>query len=134
MLHIATWSCNLQWFQNDLCSRCRKQNRALLFAIFASPRELQGKLLIGHVTRCNLPAACLATPLQHKLKRKLHRITLAVKLGSTFSTIAEIFLNRCKLHPETKTCFLKPLEIAARHYNVLDVSCNLQLTIPLKEV
>ena len=40
-------------------------------------------------TCCNPPA----TPLQHKLQSKVHRVTLAIELGSTFATIAEIFLT-----------------------------------------
>ena len=35
----------------------------------------------GHVTRHNLPASCLITPLRDKLQEKLHRVTLA--LGSS---------------------------------------------------
>ena len=47
------------------------------------PKKLLDKFHRGHVTRCDLPATFLATPLQHKLQRKLHRVTLAVELDST---------------------------------------------------
>ena len=57
-----------------------------------------------HVTRCNQPGTSLATPLQYKLQRKLHRLTLAVELSSTFC-------NDCR-------DFLKLLQVAARDCSV----------------
>ena len=44
-----------------------------------------------HVTHCKLPTTCLATPLQHKSQRKLHRVTLAVELSSTFCNACRDF-------------------------------------------
>ena len=55
---------------------------------------------------------CLTTPSQHKM----HSVTLAVELDSTFSTIAEIFL--------------KPIQVRSRDCNVLSetiASCSLRL-------
>ena len=86
------------------CNRCRRYNGALLCAIVASLKKSRDKLERGNVTRCKLPATFLATPLQHKLKRKLHCGTLAMELNSTFC-------NDCK-------DFLKPLQVAARDCNV----------------
>ena len=76
------------------------------------PKMLQDKLQRWHVRCSNLPAAFLATPLQHKLQRKLHLLTLAVKLDSTSC-------NDCRN-------FLEPLQVAAQDCNVYYVSCNLQ--------
>ena len=42
--------------------------------------------------------------LQHKLQRKLHRVTLVVELCCTFATIEEIFYNHCKLQLGIATC------------------------------
>ena len=53
----------------------------------SKPQKLRENLLRGHVTRGNLLATCLTTPLQHKLARKLHSETLAVELSSTFATV-----------------------------------------------
>ena len=53
-------------------------------AVVACPKKLRNKLQRGHFTRCNVSATCLATPSQHKLQRKFHRVTQAVELGSTF--------------------------------------------------
>ena len=74
-----------------LCNRCKPKKVA---------RQVANEGML-HV------ANGLATPMQHKLQIKLHRLTLAVELGSTFC-------NDCR-------DFLKQLQVAARH-----VSCNLQ--------
>ena len=56
-----------------LCNRCKPKKVA---------KQVAKRL--GHVTRCNLPATCLAALLQHKLEIELHRVLLAVELGSIF--------------------------------------------------
>ena len=118
-------------FQNNPGNRCVRYKRALLRAIVASPKKLRdklrNKLQRGHVRRCNLPATCLATPLQDKLQIKLHCETLALELSSTFC-------NDCRDS-------LKPLKSAARDCHVFfenigncsprlqGVTCLLQLAI-----
>ena len=52
------------------------------------------KLQRRHVTGCNLPATCLATPLRDKLQEKLHRITL--DLGAVYTI--EVWLIKLLLH------------------------------------
>ena len=49
-----------------------KFHSVTLRAIVVSPKKLQDKLQRGHVTCCNLFAACLATP----KRDKLHRVTI----------------------------------------------------------
>ena len=68
-----------------------------------------------------LAATCLATPLQHKLRRKLHRVTLFVQHSSTFCNDCRdlldycklefeitCFWNHCKLQPDIATCDMSP--------------------------
>ena len=82
----------------------QKAEPSSTFAIIASPKNVGYKLQRGYVTRCNRPATCLAMPLQHKLQRKSHRVTLVVELGFTFC-------NDCR-------DFLKPLQVAVRDCKV----------------
>ena len=55
-------------------------------------------------TRLYTLSACLATPLQRKLRRKLYRVTLAVRLDSTFRNDYRYFFKPCKLQPGTGMC------------------------------
>ena len=66
----VTRRCNLQWFQQNVCNRFK--SKVVLCAIVASPKKLRYKSQRRHVTRRNLPATCLVTPLRHKLQEKLH--------------------------------------------------------------
>ena len=76
----------------------------MLCAIIAFPKKLRDKLQRGHVTRCNLPAPFLATPLQYKLQRNLYRVTLAVELGSSFCDDFRDFLKPLQVQPEIAMC------------------------------
>ena len=47
-------------------------------AAYASPENLRDTLLRRNVSRCNLPATCLAMLLQLKLQGELYRVALAL--------------------------------------------------------
>ena len=108
-LHVEISSCNLEWFKNDPCNRFVKQNPVIPGEIAVSPKKVGDRLQRGDVTRCNPPAICLATPLQHKLQRKLHFVTLAVELGLTFCSDYRDFSNIASCNPRLQhvTCLLQ---------------------------
>ena len=114
--------CKLQKTRYTLQSRAATCNRfktihviiaesrtELYFVIFASPKNLREKLQKGHVTRCNPPATCLITLLQHKLQRKLHHVTLAAESVLLLATIVEIFetIVSYSLKQQWVTCLLQ---------------------------
>ena len=70
---LCNTSCRLRFYFLQRFNRCKLKNVARKVA------EIE-------VTRRSLSAACLATPMQHKLQRKLYRVTLAVDFGFTFCT------------------------------------------------
>ena len=112
--HSVTPACSVQSLQaqrNSLCNLSRNfvaEGRTKLYfaQLLQAEKKLGDKLQKGHVIRCNLPAAGLATPLREKLRRKFHRVTLVVELYST----------SCKHCRD----LLKPLHVTARDCNV----CN----------
>ena len=110
MLRVTISGCNLQWLQNNPCNRYRNYNRAPLCAIFSIPTKFRDKLQRGHVTSCNPPVTCLATPLQHKLQRKLHRVPRDLVTLEISETIAGCSL---RLQPEIAACFSKTLQVAS---------------------
>ena len=55
--------------------------------LLQAKKQLRDKLQRGHGTRCNVPATCLATPLQHKLQSCRARFYFSQRLQIFFETI-----------------------------------------------
>ena len=95
-----------------------------------SSKGLREKLQRGHVTRYNLLATCLATPLPNELQRRLHRVTLAIELDSTscneFRDFFETIAN-CSPRLQRVTCLLQlamDFSNVARQLTRKIASCN----------
>ena len=57
--------------------------------------------------------------LQHKLQRKLHRVTLVEELCSAFYNNCRDFRNHCKLRPEIATCNMSLATCNGFHFPML---------------
>ena len=82
-LPVAITSNNLKSIQSKFHVIVAESGTEIYSVQFLQAERVARQVAKGYVTHCNLPATCLAKTLQHKLQRKLHRVTLAVKLDST---------------------------------------------------
>ena len=131
MCQSRTATCNL-FKTNSMLSLQKVEPSSTLWSC-CNPKK-------GCETSCKLKRACytlqplktfLATPMQHKLKGKLHLVTLAVALDSTLAVALDSsfcndyrdFWNHCKLQLETGTClFFKHSKL--QHENA---TCDMSL-------
>ena len=78
MLHVATLEPQLAIVSRKSMETLQKVKSSSTLCSCCKPKKLRDELLKWLITRSNLPSTCLATPLQHKLQRNLHRVILAV--------------------------------------------------------
>ena len=81
MLQSRAATCNL--FKTNYAIAAKIEPSSTLCSCCKPKKVAKQAAKEGIFTLCNLPASFLATPLQHKLQRKLQHATIAVGLDST---------------------------------------------------
>ena len=101
MLHVATSSCSLLWFQ-EIHAVVAERAKLYFVQSLEAQKSFETSCKEGMLKACNLPATCIATLLQHKLQRNFHHATIVVELGSTLCNDCRDFLqSTCNLYRHT---------------------------------